>query len=154
MSITLTRRGIVAGMLGVAALFSRPPAVGAAAVGPTVTVWKAIGCDCCDGWVRHMRTAGFTVVVHAVEDVEPVKQTNGVPVALASCHTALVDGYVVEGHVPSSDVKRLLAERPQAKGVSVPGMPQDAPGMDMGTGQPYTVMLFDRTGGESVFSRH
>ena len=78
----------------------------------------------------------------------------GVPDDLASCHTARVGGYVLEGHVPAEDVKRLLAERPQARGLAVPGMPQDAPGMDMGVGQPYQVMLFGAAGGPQVFARH
>lgn len=101
-----------------------------------------------------MQVAGFEVKVHEVEDVEPIKEAKGVPEPLESCHTAVVDGYVIEGHVPAADVKRLLAERPKAKGLSAPGMPQDAPGMDMRTGQPYDVVLFGGTGTPTVFARH
>lgn len=122
--------------------------------GPAVEVWKAASCECCEGWVRHMRAAGFEVTVHTVDDVTPVKRMAGVPDDLASCHTARVGGYVLEGHVPADDVRRLLAERPQARGLAVPGMPQDAPGMDMGTGQPYQVVLFGGAGGPQVFARH
>ena len=122
--------------------------------GPAVEVWKAASCECCEGWVRHMRAAGFEVTVHTVDDVTPMKRMAGVPDDLASCHTARVGGYVLEGHVPADDVRRLLAERPQARGLAVPGMPQDAPGMDMGVGQPYQVMLFGGAGGPQVFARH
>ena len=83
-----------------------------------------------------------------------MKRMAGVPDDLASCHTARVGGYVLEGHVPADDVKRLLAERPQARGLAVPGMPQDAPGMDIVSGQPYQVVLFGAAGGPQVFSRH
>lgn len=122
--------------------------------GPAVEVWKAASCECCEGWVRHMRAAGFEVTVHTVDDVTPMKRMAGVPDDIASCHTARVGGYVLEGHVPADDVRRLLAERPQARGLAVPGMPQDAPGMDMGVGQPYQVMLFGAAGGPQVFARH
>ncbi|SMF44100.1 Uncharacterized conserved protein [Azospirillum oryzae] len=122
--------------------------------GAAVEVWKAASCECCEGWVRHMRAAGFEVTVHTVDDVTPMKRIAGVPDDLASCHTARVGGYVLEGHVPADDVRLLLAERPQARGLAVPGMPQDAPGMDMGVGQPYQVMLFGGAGGPQVFARH
>ncbi|MCG5238481.1 DUF411 domain-containing protein [Azospirillum doebereinerae] len=148
------RRALAAGLLSLAATVVAVPGLARAAAGPAVTVWKAASCECCEGWVRHMREAGFGVTVRVVDDVDPVKRANGVPDALASCHTALVDGYVVEGHVPASDVKRLLSERPQAKGLSAPGMPQDAPGMDMGTGRPYEVVLFGGAGGDRLFARH
>jgi len=113
---------------------------------PAVTVWKSPSCGCCGAWVRHMRAAGFPVTVHDVGDVQPIKDGNGVPDALRSCHTALVDGYVVEGHVPAGDIKRLLEERPAAKGLAVPGMPSAAPGMD-GPHEPYHVVLFGSPGG-------
>lgn len=149
--VRMTRRHATLGLLCGAALLAGLPAL--AAAGPTVAVWKAASCECCEGWVRHMRAAGFRVTVQVVEDVAPVKRANGVPEALESCHTALVDGYVVEGHVPASDVTRLLAERPQAKGLSAPGMPADAPGMDSRSGQPYDVVLFD-AGSSRLYARH
>jgi hypothetical protein len=125
------------------------PAVAAS----VVEVWKSESCGCCGGWVDHMRAAGFTVKVHEVDDMQPVKRARGVPEALGSCHTSVVDGYVIEGHVPADDVRRLLAERPVAIGLTAPGMPQDAPGMDMKTGQRYEVLVFgkDET---AVFARH
>jgi hypothetical protein len=139
-----------------ALLASRPAAALAApaASGATLDVWKSPSCGCCGGWVEHMRAAGFAPRVHEAEDLEPVKRARGVPPALASCHTAVVDGYVVEGHVPAADVLRLLAERPRARGLAVPGMPMDAPGMDGRTGEPYEVVLFGAEGGDRVFARH
>ncbi|KAA0686118.1 MULTISPECIES: DUF411 domain-containing protein [Azospirillum] len=125
-------------VVGGTALFASAPAAAA----QIVEVWKSRTCECCAGWVKHMIAAGFTVKVHEVEDVEPIKEKHGIPEQLHSCHTSVVGGYAIEGHVPAEDVKRLLAERPNAKGLSAPGMPQDAPGMDMKTGEPYQVVLF------------
>src|SRR4051794_19080724 len=104
-------------------------------------VWSDPSCGCCEGWVRHMPSAGFDVTVREVADVRPVKVARGVPEALWSCHTAVVDGYVVEGHVPAADIRRLLAERPHAKGLSAPGMPPSSPGMGI-PGTPYEVVAF------------
>jgi hypothetical protein len=118
-----------------------------------VEVWKSKTCGCCTGWVKHMEASGFEVKVHDMEDVDPVKRAHGVPEPLHSCHTATVGGYVIEGHVPADDVKRLISERPKAKGLSVPGMPADAPGMDMSTGEPYQVILFGTPDGKpSVYA--
>lgn len=118
-----------------------------------VEVWKDPSCGCCEGWVRHMRDAGFNVTVREVADVRPVKAANGVPEVLWSCHTAIVEGYVVEGHVPAADVRRLLAERPPAKGLSAPGMPPSSPGMDI-PGTPYEVVAFGAPGGDRIWVRH
>jgi hypothetical protein len=128
---------------------------GAARAAPATRaeVWNDPTCACCEGWVRHMREAGFEVAVHEVADVRPVKAANGVPEAMWSCHTAVVGGYIVEGHVPAADVRRLLAERPQAKGLSAPGMPPSAPGMDI-PGTPYEVVLFGALGGDRTWARH
>ena len=100
-----------------------------------------------------MRAAGFPVTVHDVDDVEPVKTRLGVPARLQSCHTALVGGYALEGHVPADSVLRLLRERPAAVGLAVPGMPQGSPGMETGVKEPYDVVLFGGAGGDSVFER-
>ena len=118
-----------------------------------VTVWKAASCGCCGGWVDHMRKAGFAVTVHEVDDVDPVKTRLGVPARLQSCHTAEVEGYVLEGHVPADSVARLLRERPQAKGLAVPGMPQGSPGMETGHKDPYQVVLFGTPEGARVFEQ-
>ena len=145
---TFGRRGALGLLLAAAAA---PLAVAA----PTtrVEVWNDPSCGCCDGWVRHMRAAGYKVTVHQVADMQAVKEANGVPDALQSCHTAAVEGYVVEGHVPAADVRRLLAERPRARGLSAPGMPPSSPGMDI-PGMPYEVVLFGAPDGDRVWARH
>lgn len=128
-------------------------AVTAAHAGSTVDVWKSPLCGCCGDWIAHMRAAGFSVAVHEVDDVTPIKLRNGVGDDLASCHTATVDGYVVEGHVPAEDVRRLLAERPALTGIAAPGMPSGAPGMGS-DGSPYEVVAFDAAGARRIYARH
>jgi len=122
---------------------------------PTVEVYKSLSCGCCTLWVEHMQQSGFKVNVHNVRDVTPVRENFGVPDAMASCHTAVVGGYSIEGHVPAADVKRLLRERPKAAGIAVPGMVQGSPGMEQGRGKdPYNVILFNKGGRSTVFARH
>lgn len=121
---------------------------------PTVEVFKSPTCGCCGKWVEHMKANGFKVVTREMNDVTPHKQRLGVPVGMGSCHTAEVGGYLVEGHVPADDVKRLLAEKPKAKGLVSPGMPQSAPGMDMPGKQPYEIFLVRQDGSTSSFARH
>jgi len=142
----LTRRG---------ALILAIAATGAAQAAPAtkVAVWKDPACGCCKGWVRHMRQAGFEVTVHEVDDVGPLKASSGIPDALWSCHTALVEGYAIEGHVPAADLWQLLGERPRARGLAVPGMPASAPGMDR-PGEPYEVVLFGAPAGGRIWARH
>jgi hypothetical protein len=123
--------------------------------GPPVrmVVYKTPTCGCCKKWVEHVQAAGFQVEVHDTADVTPVKNEHGLPGHLASCHTAIVDGYVVEGHVPADVIRRLLAERPQVAGIAVAGMPMGSPGMEVPSGQtqPYDVIAFARNGTVSVF---
>lgn len=112
-----------------------------------VEVYKSPTCGCCTAWVDHMEENGFDVVSHDTSNMNQVKMEAGLTPQLASCHTAFVDGYVIEGHVPASDIRRLLAERPQAHGLAVPGMPVGSPGMEMGNRQDaYSVMLFNEQG--------
>ena len=92
-------------------------------------MFKSAGCDCCTGWAEHLRKEGFTVVEHKKEDMDAIKSLFGVPEKLASCHTAYIDGYVIEGHVPAADVKRMLKEKPKITGLTAPGMPMKSPGM-------------------------
>ncbi|SHK33076.1 Uncharacterized conserved protein [Roseomonas rosea] len=148
--ISMSRRSILSLGLGAAVL---PASLASGTQGPRLEVWKDATCGCCDGWVKHMKAAGFEATVHDVTDLQAVKAAHGVPDALQSCHTAVVDGYVVEGHVPAADVRRLLAERPRAKGLSAPGMPPSSPGMDI-PGTPYEVVLFGAPGGDRVWARH
>ncbi|MEQ8816432.1 MAG: DUF411 domain-containing protein [Thalassobaculum sp.] len=145
-----------AGIIALAAVAFAAPVLTArpAEAEQEVEVWKSPTCGCCKGWVEHLRAAGFAVTVHDVDDVQPMKTMAGVPDRLASCHTAKVGGYVVEGHVPAADIRRLLGEKPRALGLSVPGMPADAPGMDMRTGEPYSVVLFGSPDGDKVYARH
>lgn len=111
--------------------------------GPLMTVYKSPTCQCCARWVEHMEAAGFTVEVQNRRDLGAVKQELGVQPALGSCHTAVTQGYVIEGHVPAAEVHRLLREHPDATGLSVPGMPIGSPGMEQGSRQdPYEVLLF------------
>jgi len=122
---------------------------------PAITVHRSPSCGCCLAWVEHLRGAGFEVAVVEVEDTTPVARRLGVPDGLRSCHTAEVAGYAIEGHVPAADIRRLLAERPAAAGLAVPGMPIGAPGMEMGgRREAYATMLFDRAGGSRVFAEH
>jgi hypothetical protein len=121
-----------------------------------IKMFRSSGCTCCGKWAEHLRTAGHVVTIVEADDMSLVKQNAGVPDALQSCHTAMVDGYILEGHVPSADVDRLLQERPNAKGLAVAGMPVGSPGMESedGATEPYDVMLFGAAGGESVFASH
>lgn len=136
----VTRRGAV--LLAVAAIGGRTAQAAPATV--RVEVWKDPSCGCCGGWVRHMRGAGFEVVAHDVADLDAVKRANGVPEALWSCHTALVEGYVVEGHMPASAVRRLLAGRPDIRGIALPGMPLGSPGMNGPKTEPFTIYALPR----------
>lgn len=123
---------------------------------PLMVVHKSPTCGCCGLWVEHMREAGFPVRVHDTENVHAIKEQLGVPYGKGSCHTAEVGSYLVEGHVPAEDIKRLLTQRPDAKGLVLPGMPLGSPGMEMpgGQAQPYTVELVARDGTTEAFASH
>lgn len=123
---------------------------------PQMLVHKSPTCGCCSAWIDHMRAAGFPVEVRDVDDMGPIKEALGVPYGKGSCHTAEVGGYFIEGHVPAADVIRLLAGKPDAKGLTVPGMPAGSPGMEMPDGrvQPYVVELVGRDGSTTVYARH
>lgn len=134
------------------------PAPMTTAVPAHVLVHKTPTCGCCVAWVEHMRQSGFEVEVrdHDYGALDALKRRLGVPAGKGSCHTAEVGGYFVEGHVPAADVQRLLAERPAARGLTVPGMPAGSPGMEMPDGrvQPYAVELITKGGDSEVFARH
>ncbi|QIK95380.1 DUF411 domain-containing protein [Sphingomonas sp. HDW15A] len=120
-----------------------------------MTVMKSPSCGCCGKWVEHVRAHGFDVKVVNVDDLMAVKKKAGIPDKLASCHTTIVGGYVVEGHVPAADIRKLLVQKPKAKGIAVPGMPAGSPGMEAGGfKQPYQTLLIKADGSTSVFARH
>jgi hypothetical protein len=121
-----------------------------------ITVYKSSTCGCCTKWVDHLRANGFKPTVHDREDMDSLKDTLGVPQEVRSCHTAEAAGYLIEGHVPASDIRRLLAERPEVTGLAVPGMPGETPGMaepGAPTGD-YDVIAFRKKGPARLFARH
>jgi hypothetical protein len=118
----------------------------------TATIYKQVGCGCCSIWAEHLRKAGFKVSSTEVSDLDRVKAAYGVPRPLQTCHTALIDGYVVEGHVPLDAIQKLLKERPKIAGIGVAGMPTGSPGMENGSQKdPYDVVAFDREGKTSIY---
>lgn len=153
--MNLNRRRFNLSLVSAAALpllcwSKRAEAVGSGAM----TVYKSPYCGCCDAWVHHLRESGFNVVVTDMDDVTPVKRHYRIPTRLHSCHTAVVAGYVIEGHVPAEDIMRLILEAPSGTGLAVPGMPIGSPGMEQGDRKdPFEVLLFGARG-ISVFSRH
>ncbi|HZV85329.1 MAG TPA: DUF411 domain-containing protein [Brevundimonas sp.] len=149
---SLSRRLVLAS--GAAAAFGGP-ALARTRPTRTLAVYKSPTCACCDGWVAHMRQAGFTTTVHVTSDLRAFRLARGLPDTLASCHTGVIGGYLVEGHVPAADVVRLLAQRPQAIGITVPGMPMGSPGMEAGgRREPFDTLLVLRSGATRVFTRH
>ena len=122
----------------------------------TTNIYTSPTRRCCASWVDPVKAAGFTTVVHEDEDMETVKDSLGVPKDLRSCHTAQIEKYLIEGHVPAEDIKALLAKKPAAAGLAAPGMPASSPGMAV-PGQPheaYDVLLFRRDGSSEVYAKH
>lgn len=165
MSNAITRLVLACTGLALAGLLTLPananPQTAAASASassplPMMTVHRHPSCGCCGGWVAHMRQAGFPLTVVNVQDVMAPKRRLGVPASQASCHTTEVGGYVVEGHVPAGDIKRLLRQRPAARGLVLPGMPLGSPGMEApdGSQQAYTVQLLGSDGSLSDFQHH
>jgi hypothetical protein len=136
-----------------ALLFGSP----AFAAKPAIEVWKSTTCECCGNWVKHLEANGFDVKVNAAEPslLDRVRKDAGIPDKLAACHTAKIDGYFIEGHVPSTDIKRLMDEKLDAIGLTVPGMPMGSPGMEQGTEfDKYNVLLIKKDGTTEVFASH
>ena len=152
----MTFKHALAALLTVASLGAGPVAQTTAPAGPEVSVYKTPTCGCCAKWVDHMKHAGFraTVTDMPQESLSRVKAKHNVPAAVHSCHTAVVNGYVIEGHVPASEVKRLLKEKTKVAGIAVPGMPLGSPGMEVSgvTAQPYDVLSFDAQGKTKVYA--
>lgn len=147
-----TRRSLLQAAGALAALAALPGARSAPAL-PPATIYMSPGCGCCEGWQAHMRASGFRLEEHKLADVVSMKRKLGVPEALYSCHTAIVGGYVIEGHVPAADIKRLLRERAPVRGLAVPGMVAGSPGMEQGAPQRYATLAFDERGSR-VYERH
>jgi hypothetical protein len=125
-----------------------------ASAADAVDVYKSPYCGCCEKWVEHLQQAGFAVRTHDVNDVPAARQRLGMPERLGSCHTAKVAGYVVEGHVPAADIRRLLKEKPKAIGLAVPSMPPGSPGMESPKPVPYNTLLVHAGGATTVFAKH
>ena len=118
-----------------------------------IMVYKTPTCGCCNKWVEHLRAHGFEVTTKNLQNLRMIKSMQGVKPQFASCHTALVDGYVIEGHVPGDVIQRLLAERPNVVGLTVPGMPMGSPGMEGPYSEPYDILTFDAQGKTQVYER-
>jgi hypothetical protein len=148
------RRHVLAVLAGAALI---APLTAASQSKPLVEVWKSPTCGCCKDWIAHLEANGFAVKVNEVGNTG-MRGRLGIPVQLGSCHTALVGGYAIEGHVPARDIQRLLAERPQAVGLAVPGMPIGSPGMDGpeygGRRDRYDVLLVRKDGSSAVFATY
>jgi len=147
----------VAAVLGLAACDgSSSSSSPTAPVTKEIVMYKSPACECCTGWAEHLRKAGFTVIENKREDMAAIKAQYGIPQKLESCHTAIIDGYIIEGHVPAADVKRLLKERPGVAGLTAPGMPMKSPGMQAVGQKPqgYDVLAFDRDGTSRVFTHY
>jgi hypothetical protein len=143
-------RNLVPGLLLAAPLFCAV----AVAAEPTISVYKSPTCGCCIRWIGHLEDNGFEVNAVDVTDLGRIKSQAGIAPEQASCHTALVGNYVIEGHVPASDIRRLLAEQSDARGLTVPGMPPGSPGMETPNPEHYQVLLIGKDGGTSVFAEH
>lgn len=153
----LTRRALLQSLAG-ATLIAIAAARPVRAAAPELQVWKTPTCGCCNDWIRHLKENGFAVRAIDVPDTAPIRSRAGIPARLGSCHTALVDGYAIEGHVPAREIQRLLRERPKAVGITVPGMPIGSPGMDGPAygyrEDPYDVLLVRADGSTQVFARY
>lgn len=157
----ISRRDFVARTTGIvlAGISSRPLVAQAHLIGTAgtlITVYKSSTCGCCAKWVDYLREDGFTVSVHDEEGMDRLKDELGVPQSLRSCHTAIVDQYLIEGHVPAADIRRLLSERPKVAGLTAPGMPSHSPGMAEPGAKPegYDVLAFQRDGTTRTFARY
>ena len=151
----LSRRSFAMGVVSFFLLGVRGKRL-AAVPAPRIVVYKSKSCGCCAKWIDHIRDAGFEVVVHDEESMDQLKDELGVPPQVRSCHTALVGGYLIEGHVPAADIRRLLAARTKVAGLAVPGMPSGTPGMAEPGSKvgDFEVLAFQSSGSTQVFTRH
>jgi hypothetical protein len=150
---SISRRTLLQGAVLAAGLGGLSRLLHAAVRKTPMTVYKDPGCGCCRQWVTLMQSAGFAVTAHDTSDLDPIKHRYRVSPALQSCHTALVEGYVVEGHVPADLIQKLLREKPKVLGLAVPGMVTGSPGMEGPNPQPYQVLSFDAAGKTTVYAK-
>ena len=151
----MNRRDAVIRLGAVAGAALLLPRALAARAKVAIVVYKDPSCGCCSKWVEHLQANGFMASVKETTDIEPIKEKYQVRTELRSCHTAVVGGYAIEGHVPAADIKRLLAAKPKGiVGLTIPGMPPSAPGMDGKPFVAYTVLTFDARGTTAVFAEH
>ncbi|MCY1225814.1 hypothetical protein D9M68_68420 [compost metagenome] len=148
-------RALVLGAVSAGALAPVAGALVQAARPLAIDVYKSPLCGCCEDWVKHLRSNGFTVSVHDVEDTGVYRKRFGMPERFGSCHTGYVGGYAIEGHVPAADIRKLLAAKPRAVGLAVPGMPVGSPGMEQGPRKdPFDVLIVKADGAASVFASY
>lgn len=151
MSVCIDRRGFVGALIGLAVI---PPAASRASTAPAMVVHRDPGCGCCEDWVTHVRAAGIEATIVNEADMNAIKTRLGVPDALVSCHTAEIGGYVIEGHAPAKAILQLLRDKPEAIGLSAPGMPVGSPGMEGGgSAEAFEVVLFGANGAR-VYGRY
>ena len=150
------RRALLAGAVAAGASAASPALAQKRSAPVAVTVYKTPWCGCCGGWVTHLSASGFAPKVVELQDLAPIRAKHGIADALASCHTGVVGAYALEGHIPASDIRKLLKEKPKARGLAVPGMPLGSPGMEMPDGrrEPYDTLLVLTDGRTRVFTRH
>lgn len=134
-------------------LFS-PTRINADTTLPTVTVYKSPTCGCCKKWVKHLESSGFVVESKNLNNLRTIKEQLGIAPQFQSCHTAKIGNYVVEGHVPAEDIKRMLAEKPEIHGLAVPGMPMGSPGMEGSRKDEYDVLAIQNDGSHSIYNSH
>ncbi|HUR32988.1 MAG TPA: DUF411 domain-containing protein [Vicinamibacterales bacterium] len=149
------RRSIATVSLVIALAWAGTVWMAAQSARPQMTVYKSATCGCCSKWVEHMQASGFEVKAINVDDIDKVKRERGVPADAASCHTGIVNGYVVEGHVPADAVLKMLKEKPAIAGIAVPGMPMGSPGMEVPGGQKeaFNIVSFDKAGKTAVYQK-
>jgi hypothetical protein len=148
---SISRRDFALSLLPL--VFAASACTRTAEAAPVITVYKTPTCGCCKSWVEHLRKNGFEVKTIDQVDLTPIKRQQGVPEPLSSCHTAVVEGYTIEGHVPADVIRKLLKERPPVVGLAVPGMPMGSPGMEQGgQSDPYEVYTFDRSGPKGIYA--
>jgi hypothetical protein len=152
----INRREFLAQTAGLSAFAAAARPLWAVVPRPLVTVYKLGTCKCCARWVEHLKLNGFATETHDVDSVEAVQDRYGVPKAVRGCHTGVVDGYLIEGHVPADDITRLLKERPKVLGLAVPGMPESSPGMYQpgDAKEPYDVLAFQKSGATTKYAAH